>query len=149
MSTVAGGTSTRRPRACVRCHDAKQRCKRTKSPSKCDRCLKLNRECVLHISMQGNDRTGPITLGRGRALRTNASSRRWCKSASSCGWCKSADLNISVDCLFHWFGPFFNAANEFVSCFKCSCSSCQVAQNVNTGNPNMAASVGNTSNQLG
>lgn len=97
---------------------------------------------------KGDDQTGPITLGWGRALRTNASSRRWCKSASSCGWCKSADLNISVDCLFHWIGPFFNAANEFVSCFKCSCSSCQAAQNVNTGNPNMAASVGNTSNQL-
>jgi hypothetical protein len=40
--------------ACVTCHHAKQRCEYIKSPTKCDQCLKLNKECVPHVSRQGH-----------------------------------------------------------------------------------------------
>jgi hypothetical protein len=40
--------------ACVPCHDAKVRCEWSSlAQSKCDRCLKFDKECVQHVSKQG------------------------------------------------------------------------------------------------
>lgn len=40
-------------RACVACHGAKVRCQFKDGQKSCERCLKSNRECVLHVSRQG------------------------------------------------------------------------------------------------
>jgi hypothetical protein len=44
--------------ACVTCHHAKQRCEYIKSPIRVNpnpnQCLKLNKECVSHVSRQGH-----------------------------------------------------------------------------------------------
>lgn len=42
----------KRKGACVTCHDAKVRCQwSSPSQAKCDRCLRLDRECVRHVSL--------------------------------------------------------------------------------------------------
>ena len=47
----------KKKRACVECHAAKTKCIFShEGQSKCDKCLKSNRECVPHISKQGQRR---------------------------------------------------------------------------------------------
>eukprot|EP00804_Cyclotella_cryptica_P019024 CCRYP_014442-RB/>CCRYP_014442-RB protein AED:0.00 eAED:0.00 QI:131/1/1/1/0.66/0.5/4/972/1336 len=47
-------TASKKTRACTACHRAKSKCVFSEEGElKCDRCLRLNKECVPHVSRQG------------------------------------------------------------------------------------------------
>ncbi|KAL3803321.1 hypothetical protein HJC23_009285 [Cyclotella cryptica] len=56
-AAAAAAAAKKSSRACTECHNAKGKCVFSdESRSKCDRCFRLNRECVPHLSRQGQRR---------------------------------------------------------------------------------------------
>ncbi|KAL7518225.1 hypothetical protein ACHAWX_003090 [Stephanocyclus meneghinianus] len=54
INIAAAAASKKSSRACTECHNAKGKCVFSDdSRSQCDRCFRLNRECVPHLSRQG------------------------------------------------------------------------------------------------
>mmetsp|Transcript_19897 Transcript_19897/g.57161 ORF Transcript_19897/g.57161 Transcript_19897/m.57161 type:complete len:529 (+) Transcript_19897:168-1754(+) len=49
-NSANGGVNTNRPVACTNCHSAKVKCN---FQDPCDRCVRLNKTCIPHVSQQG------------------------------------------------------------------------------------------------
>ena len=72
-------------RACTECHRSKNKCVFQPGASRCDRCIRLNRECVPHLSRQGKRKA------RGQSPRSDLAtpddSTSMGKSGDACGIC--------------------------------------------------------------
>lgn len=69
-------------RACRECHRTKNKCVFQPGASRCDRCIRLNRECVPHISRQGKRKANGQTPRADLATQDDSSSMG--KSGKAC-----------------------------------------------------------------
>lgn len=94
-SANGGGVNTSRPIACTNCHSAKVKCN---FQSPCDRCVRLHKTCIPHVSQQGRGKK-KRKAGEAKDGKKSKAARKTSAGSSKRGGNKSLAQQATEDVL--------------------------------------------------